>query len=241
MTLGDLSVHSLEALKSILLRELRSAVQDHRLTLQSKTLHLLHSAIGTSDSSGVLVQRGHRKSASLRSIASTISTADPPVLVNEFDQSLVNLVIDGLSSTGSRSVLQHWVDFVIMIAQKFKGQKGALNSLIRCASQQLRTLVMQLQEVYTESSSDDMATPLTDAEPIMMLSVLERLVTLVSSTSGSRPSEEGTPRMNEGGSGILGLMSGVFVTDSPAVTEGVSGGLYISADSEAQARFGLPG
>ena len=190
----------------------------------------MQSAMGTSGSSGVLQLRGHRKSASLRSTASTISTSEHLVAVNEFDQSLVKLIIDGMSSTGSRSVLQHWVDFVIMIAPTFQRQTGTLNVIIRCVSQRLRTLMLQLQQVYKESSSDDMGTPLTDSEPIMMLSVLERLVTLVSSIAAPRLSEEGTPRTNEGGSGILGLMSGVFVTDTPAVTEGVSNCLYFSAD-----------
>jgi len=67
----------------------------------------------------------------------------------------------------------------------------------------------------------DLSMPLSEVEPIMLLHTLERMVTLLASIGTPRPSLDGTRRSHEGSSGLLSMMSGVFIAEPTATPENV--------------------
>ncbi|ORY25817.1 Dopey, N-terminal-domain-containing protein [Naematelia encephala] len=204
---GDISFSSLEQLKAALLVKLDIAIQARHLTLQSKMLHLFHSAIGAFAD----ISRGHRKSASTNTTEKGSSNGDAEY--QDFDAALVQLIIDGVSSPANRPVLQHWVDFVLMTVPQLQHRQDLLYSLCECFSEQLRFTMVKLRDGYAIASSRDFTLAITDAEPTMLMNVLERLLLLAAATL-TRRSEDGGAKQPEGGSRLLGMMSGVFIADT---------------------------
>ena len=215
---GDMSNSSLDCVGMALLRKLERAVHQGQLTLQSKILHLLQSVVAASSISS---SREHRQSAPLNEKALAIGMHGPPDLSTDFEGLLITVIKDGLSSSANRSVLQHWVDFILMMAPQAQRRSFPLTAICTCVSGQLKVTLRQLQESYHPSSPQDLAMSLTEVEPIMLLNALERIVTLLSSTDKAKPSSE-TSRHSEGGSGILSMMSGVFTAETNATPESVS-------------------
>ena len=132
------------------------------------------------------------------------------------DTIIAHLAVDGIRSTSNRPIMQHWVDFVILMAPQFASRPGMVHTLITSLSEQLRSLMIELRNSFDKSielrNSFDKSSPtsLSDTEPVMLLSCIERLLSVDS--VGARPAEGRVG--NEGGSGIFGLVSGVFVADA---------------------------
>ena len=208
VTQGDLAQHSLDMLKSALITNLALAVKEQQSTLQSKTLHLLHGAITTVPH--FPAARGHRRSASSleKGRSSNVSAVD-----EELDRKLVQIIIDGVASPANRPILQHWVDFVHMTAVQLQSRPVLLQTLCDCFSYQLKALMLELRNVYSKPQ-DTIKSNLSDAELVMIISGLERLATLASSIGGGGRRSEDGKSASEGGSGFLGLMSGVFVIEN---------------------------
>ncbi|WVW80007.1 hypothetical protein I302_101980 [Kwoniella bestiolae CBS 10118] len=202
---GDVSQHQLVNLKISLVANLSSAIQQKRMTLQSKLLHLLHSAISASSTSKSL---NHRRSPSL--------TERPP-LDAEFEVNVVKLIIEAVLSTGNLPVLQHWIDFVLMtLPQLSTARNGLLQALSECFAQQLRYLSIHIDSVYirSDASVKDEKLFVTDAEVVMILNALERVLVIL--TSGPGVKHDDMSRQGDGEKGLLGLMSGVFTVEAPA-------------------------
>ena len=218
---GQTSGADLGAVKSALVRKLDWAIRRQSWTLQRKMLHLLQECMRATAAAS---PSGHRRSQSSISLLEKsnpkgfVSAANPDT---EFDAALERLVIDGLSCPAIRPVIQHWVDFVLQAAPLMKGRRGFLEALCECISKQLRLNMLHLRDVFSQTTHN-LVTRLTDAEPLAYLDALEGTVKLLMTSGLARRSEEGAPRPNEGGSGILGLMSGVFIAEAPVASEGVS-------------------
>ncbi|WVQ94532.1 hypothetical protein IAU59_001611 [Kwoniella sp. CBS 9459] len=205
---GDVSVPQLTDLKISLVEKLLAAIHHRHLTLQSKMLHLLHSAINAS--SPTAKTQSHRRSPSL-------AEKQPlPDLTSDFDQNLVRMIIDGVSSPTNLPVMQHWIDFVLMTVAQFASKPSLTHSLSECFAQQLRQLIVQIQGAYdkTTVSIVDQKLSITDAEVVMVLNALERVLMILSSGPGARTDD--LIKAAEGEKGLLGLVSGVFTVEAPA-------------------------
>ena len=207
VSFGDLSASNSSLLKSSLLDKLASATLSGQCTLQAKLLRLLHSTmLAHVPGHPTHGHPGHGRSTSLS------EKAPPPPESEEFDRRLVQVIIDGVSAMKNRPVLQHWVDFILMSAQYLHSRRELLQVLCDCLALQVRHTLLRLAGIYIHGSISG-ARGTSDVEPIMLLSALERLASLIGpSTAYARP--EDTKSGHDGGSGLFGLMSGVFVADS---------------------------
>jgi hypothetical protein len=210
---GDVSQPSLATIRLHLVDKLSAAIHRRQNTLQSKMLHLLHAAMSASDTP----QRHHR-SASVPEKSDAIST-DPE---SDFEAAVVSVIVEGVSSASNQPILQHWIDFVLMTSSHLSRRGELLESLNTCFASQLRSVMSKLKNVYDQSPVSDLRTSTSEAEPIMLLNALERVVMLLASLQTSRRSEDGSRQGNEGGSMILGLVSGVFGADGSSSSEIVS-------------------
>lgn len=195
----DLNRPSLNLIRRTLVDQLNIATETHTVTLQSKMLHILHSTVSAIST----MAKTHRRSTSLTE-------------GDEMDTIIAHLAVDGIRSTSNRPVMQHWVDFVIIMAPQFASRPGMVHTLITSLSEQLRSVMIELRNSFDKSSP----TSLSDTEPVMLLSCIERLLSVDS--VGARPAEGRVG--NEGGSGIFGLVSGVFVADATDERVGSSNG-----------------
>ncbi|WWC87738.1 uncharacterized protein L201_002630 [Kwoniella dendrophila CBS 6074] len=204
---GDVSPQQITELQNALVNKLSSAVQLRQLTLQSKMLHLLHSAISASSAKKL---NNHRRSPSLT------EKAPQPFLEGDFYERLVDLIVEAVSSQRNLPVLQHWVDFILMTMPQLSPENGLLQTLSECFSQQLRYLAIHIDSVYIRSTGSvtDEKLLVTDAEVVMILNALERVVILLTAGPGVKP--EDLSKQGEGEKGLLGLMSGVFTVEAPA-------------------------
>ncbi|WVR03947.1 hypothetical protein IAU60_000946 [Kwoniella sp. DSM 27419] len=204
---GDTSSSHLSDLRSVLVDKLVSAVAKRQLTLQSKTLHLLHVVI---DAASTAKSHKHRRSLSLAGKNAAYGDAATP------DHLLVRMIIDGVSTPTNLPVLQHWIDFVLMTINHLAPNRSCILALTEAFAQQLRSLVQQMQHVYTITQASAAGHPLkiTDVEVAMVLDVLERL--LVALNSGPTTRQEDLYKPVDGEKGLLGLVSGVFTVEAPA-------------------------
>lgn len=196
---------SLDQLKLVLLAKIESTTRLGEITLQNRLLHLLHSVMIASP-----VNLTHRQSSS-------INEKIPQDSVDGFERALAHTIIDGVSSPNNREVLQHWIDFVLMVGPLLKSKPAILQSICDCFSLQVRIGSLELKEQIVSGSVKGRGT--SDSDVVALLSGLDRLLSLTALAASGRKSEDGRVA-NEGGSGIFGLVSGVFVAD--AVDEKVS-------------------
>lgn len=208
---GDLNAGSLDLIKTTLVSQLLLATQDRRLTLQNSMLHLLHSAITAGHEKR---PRGHRVTSSTFSLPEKGGAALPADDASaQFDRSLVDMIKIGTAAPGNRPILQHWIDFVLMIISYFEVKPLHLRNLSDAFCEQLRDTMITLHATFTSASVDDQAATMTEAEPVMLIGVIERLAMVLGVRSGSRKSEDRDRHERDGG--ILGYLPTVFSVEAP--------------------------
>ncbi|ODO06352.1 hypothetical protein L198_01584 [Cryptococcus wingfieldii CBS 7118] len=219
---GDVPYPLLNDLKAKLVENLISAVQKGHLTLQSKMLHLLHSAIHASaprrDHPSRVASHTHRRAAS------SIFEKPPPLEISpsEFEYQLVVMIMRGVVTPSNIPVLQHWVDFVLMTVPTLASRPALLHTLVECFSQETRELVQRMRDAHEKASGHrdevihDETLSVTDAEVVMTLNALERVLTLLGNQALGRADETPNPQ-TESGSRILGLVSNVFTVEAPSI------------------------
>ncbi|KAK1927398.1 Dopey, N-terminal-domain-containing protein [Papiliotrema laurentii] len=201
MLTGDLSGPIVHTLKSTILDQLSRAIYGGRCTLQYQFLRLLQILSSLS----APPRRAHHRSA---------STNEKPSNADEeaFELKLAQVIIQGVSSESNRPVLQHWVDFVLTIAPTLHLKQAQLYSICESFSLQVRSTVLDLRKGFTDENPRGRG--VTDAEVVLLLTGLERLLALCGQVHASQKVEE-SRGTNEVGSGILGLVSGVFIAETP--------------------------
>ena len=207
---GEVDAATLETIESVIVSRLFAAVHTHRLDLQNKLLHVLHSVIFAS---AALLPQGTRNS---RGSDDEIEEEQAP-RTSTSNPLLVQTLVDGLSKPTNRPVLQHWIDFILMTVSQFRSLSHVIFPLSDCLCRQLRASLTDVQQIAARDIKGKVASTLhtTDAEFIMLLNALERLV-LMSLSKTVDPggddeggsTEKGPP---ESSSGILGY---VFGTES---------------------------
>ena len=218
---GEVDLVTLQSLESAVVQKLYFCVHTGRLDLQNKLLHLLHSIIVASiaGSDG----RGHASAANVERAAETMSLQDVPAASRKESHAvhplLVQTLVDGISAPSNRSILQHWLDFVMMTVPQFKETlKAVVTPLTDCVCRQLRLALTEILDASVDGpQGEDLVSYTTDADFMSLLTALERLSLLsMSRTPGEQPVEEEQQTVEKAAQesgGLLGYVSNVFSSD----------------------------
>ncbi|KAI0375501.1 hypothetical protein BV20DRAFT_986250 [Pilatotrama ljubarskyi] len=217
---GEVDTITLQSLESAVVQKLYFCVHTTRLDLQNKLLHLLHSVISAS-----LSNSEGRAAAQIERSADGLSLQDAPTTTRREAHTvhplLVQTLVDGISTPSNRSLLQHWLDFIMMTVPLFKESlKAVVVPLSDCVCRQLRLALAEILDASVEAiRNDDIVSYTTDSDFLMLLTALERL-TLLSMTraAGEHQQEEDQPmdRVPQESGGLLGYVSNVFSSDGPS-------------------------
>lgn len=215
---GEIDSLSLGSVEAAVIGKLYFAIHTRRLDIQNKLLHLLHSimSVVTLSPEGLMAQAeegGHAPGPEVSQEAASYP----------LNPLLTQALVDGISTASNRPVLQHWLDFVLMAVPQFQpALQPVVLPLIECICHQLQ---LDLDEVLLASSESrksntDFASRATDAEFIMLLNGLERLILLsLAYPSESSSMDDDTSYSEKAppdASGILGNVFGVFGSDGSA-------------------------
>ncbi|KAG6817586.1 hypothetical protein H0H87_006963 [Tephrocybe sp. NHM501043] len=209
-----------DGIEAVIVGKLYFCVHSERLDLQNKLLHLLHSLISASTSHEAGRQMMQRQDGSGPS--STIDhDNDQEPRRYSVNSLLIQALVDGIAVRTNRPVLQHWLDFILMAVPQFQ---PALQAVVTPLNDCLcRQLIVSLTDIHAASSqghefTQDLASSATDAEMIMLLNGLERMILLsLAYTSELSETEDDYAPQDKAGtenSGLLGYVSNVFGSES---------------------------
>ncbi|EJU02805.1 hypothetical protein DACRYDRAFT_94483 [Dacryopinax primogenitus] len=211
---GEIEKASLLSLQQNVVSKLYSSIHTARLDLQNKLLHILHSIILAT-------------APLLRGSPSPSKVTETPIEDKDKDKGptsdkllalLIQTLLDGVSRASNRPILQHWIDFVLMTIPQFLDSMQLLVvPLCQCVSQQLRNALHDIHRATTKDvkGKGNLSTTTNDAEFVILLNALERLVLMsLSRASDVRTSEDEVGERTGEGGGLLGYVSGVFGADS---------------------------
>ncbi|GJJ13160.1 hypothetical protein Clacol_007411 [Clathrus columnatus] len=226
---GDFSVHRLQLTQKVIVEKLCISVHEDRYDLQNRLLHLLHSTF--SGLSAILTQDNRTGSSNRLANGiekeSSAPVSQVPEIPIDTHPILLPTLLDGISKTAGRQILQYWLDFILMTIPLFPRLLGhTVVPLSDCICRQLWFTIGALADVFREASSSqrDIHSNITDTEVVMLLNTLERLA-ILSLAKGGEPGiqdkdEETTiEKYNQdtgGSGGILGIMTNVFTSDTSA-------------------------
>ncbi|KAL5535972.1 hypothetical protein ACEPAF_4066 [Sanghuangporus sanghuang] len=222
---GDLDQPTIGSLESAITFKLFALVHSQRLELQNKLLHLLHSIISSSVAYSDR-QRAKSPNLSLRNSTDPDSATEDgvtqPLAASASTNSLfVQLLIDGIATPSNRPLLHHWLDFVLLTVPQFPHVlTSAVFPLNTCACRQIRKALRDLSSVLsTTQEPSQVKSCVDDAEFVMLLNALERLILLGLDELDSTITEETSSpdKSSADTSGLLSMVSNVFLTDSPNV------------------------
>lgn len=246
---GDLDNTTLDAIETTVITKLYSCIHSGRLDLQTKLLHLLHSVILAASTTIDIPQQSrrsrlhpHRRSAELSTHMSVSAdnlhvTESHRKLGGTLNPLLAQTLINGISAQTNRPIFQHWIDFILMTIPQFQQSlQHLVFPICECICQQLRAAVADLERIGQGNwkGKGNAESTITDAEFIMFLHALERLVLQgLSKADAIAPegledlpgsSEKVSDRAAEG-TGLLGYVTNVFATDGS--TPNVDGSLSV--------------
>ncbi|KAL0565856.1 hypothetical protein V5O48_016166, partial [Marasmius crinis-equi] len=217
---GEVSAMAVESVEPVAIGKLYLFVHSGRLNLQNKLLHLLHSVISASIS---LDDRRNLNKTRLAdtSVESTSSDYhDASARSYSVNPLLIQTLVDGVILQSNRPILQHWLDFVLMaVPQLQPSLQAVVPPLNDClCSQLLSSLkgVVSMSKDGQEYSEDDSCTA-TDAEFLMLLNALERLVLLGLAYTSEESALEHDDQLAEKpveNTSLLGYVSNVFSSDN---------------------------
>ncbi|PPQ99509.1 hypothetical protein CVT24_005299 [Panaeolus cyanescens] len=219
---GEVDITLTQSVEAITIGKLYFSIHMNRLDLQNKWLHLLHTVISVSTSHSEAALR----TASLQAEEGALDPSSGGEKINEPPRYPVNplltqTLVDGISVRSNRAVLQHWLDFILMAVPQFQpALQGIVTPLCDCLSRQVLFALGDLLRITAQPQdfAEDQRTSVSDAELIMLLSGLERLVLLsLAYTSESETTDDEQNTIEKSSSepgGLLGYMSGVFGSES---------------------------
>ena len=233
---GELEHVSVDAIEAAVIGKLYFCIHIDRLDLQNKLLHILHSLLSASTSNWDSSAPGNRNMGSNDSAPEDQTTQEGLLegqRTHTVDPLLLSILVDGISTLTNRPVLQHWLDFVLMAVPQFQPMlQVVVNPLNDCVCRQLRLALADiLQASRDRDDVEDIASAATDAEFIMLLNALERLVQL--SLVNLQPNQEdedsgAAEKPPIENSGLLGYVSNVFGSDN--VTDLTADQVTVSVD-----------
>ncbi|EJC98757.1 uncharacterized protein FOMMEDRAFT_170958 [Fomitiporia mediterranea MF3/22] len=221
---GDLDQPTVDTLESAITAKLFAFVHFEHLELQNKLLHLLHSVISLS-AAATDKQRTKSPAMALRDLTDPISAdgdavAQPPAGSVSTNALFVQMLVDGVSTPSNRPLLHHWLDFVLLTVPQFPHILApAIFPLNACACRQVRRALSEFGSVLSMSQapSKEVVSCVDDAEFVMLLNALERLILLSLDEMDSSITEEANlpDKPTSDGTGLFSMVSNVFLADSP--------------------------
>ncbi|TFK26748.1 hypothetical protein FA15DRAFT_255211 [Coprinopsis marcescibilis] len=216
---GDIDQVSVEGIEAIVIRKLYYSIHTRGLDIQNKLLHLLHSIIALSTSNAEIARRTAAREGGLDGSGFQDKAAE-----DGFGYSLnplfIQTMIDGISVSSNRPVMQHWLDFILMAIPQFQpALQPAIVPLNDCLCRQLRSTLNSISDIraHSEEYTGDLHTTPTELDMIMLMNGLERLILLgLAFTSEAEMAEDdgsGQEKPNTESSGLLGYVSTVFSSD----------------------------
>ncbi|KAI0783393.1 Dopey, N-terminal-domain-containing protein [Abortiporus biennis] len=211
---GEVDVIGLQSTEAVIISKLYLSVHTRRLDLQNKLLHLLHSIISgfhahvEAPASKINKESAERLTDGAKQDGSSSSSYN----INPL---LTQTLVDGISVSTNRSVLQHWLDFILMTVPQFPVMlRGIVVPLCDSLCQQLRFGLADILQVSDKQAvAGDAYAYTTDADFVMLLGALERLVSIDSQDDD----DVAAPEKQEGG-GLLGYVSTVFSSEPSSST-----------------------
>ena len=213
---GEVDHLTLETLEPIIIGKLYFFVHLKRLDVQNRLLRILHSLISAS-TVNIAQTNGEEQSGS----ESSHISGKKVYTVNSL---LTHTLMDGIAMPHNRPVLQHWLDFVLMAIPQFQpALQAVIPPLVDCICRQLRSHLNDAARANQRGSSNVVTGVATDAEFVMLLNTLERLLVLgLANYSYVAQQDEDTPTQEKAGgesSGILGYVSNVFTSETISPSE----------------------
>lgn len=220
---GEIDDISLETIQATVVGKLYFSIHTGRLDLQNKLLHLLHSVISASTALYPSTSKAITASPALSQGRSTRGSQDGGRPDKGASPLLIQTLVDGISVPQNRPLYQHWLDFVLMTIPQFQNTlRTTIGPLIDCICRRLRMALTDLSQVFVEGRAGiaNKQLALTDAELVMYLNALERLVLLSLSNRASPAQLEDDGIAIERGipepTGLFGYVSTVFGTEENA-------------------------
>jgi hypothetical protein len=218
---GEVDPVTVEVIEALVVGKLYFCIHRGRLDLQNKLLHLLHSLIfastaGNDPSSG----KQRQGDVSVDGTTGPDSSQEVSPRAYPVNPLLIQTLVDGIATPTNRPILQHWLDFVLMAVPQFQPTlQAVVTPLNECMCRQLLASLGDILNVTFKDGlfTDDLTSYTTDAELIMLLGGLERLVLLslaYPAESASSEDEQPSPEKATENSGLLGYVSTVFSSES---------------------------
>lgn len=232
---GEIDIPLVESIEATTIGKLYLSIHMERLDLQNKLLHLLHSVISVT-ASLLDIPTSAKPDDTLSESVGIPERATDIAARYPLNPLLIQTLVDGISTRSNRPVLQHWLDFILMAIPQFQpALQAVVNPLNVCLCRQLLSSLSEvtIAASVTGSDTEDTSIMATDAELVMLLNALERLILLsLAYTSEPDTSEDETGIMEKTeGSGLLGYVSNVFSSESN--THGQNEQLNVSLSSRA--------
>lgn len=246
VTKGDVDPLTLDNVEAAIIGKLYVSVHSERMELQNKLLHVLHSVILASTGNDPAKPEHSSRFDRTQTGGALAGEAGEQLLNSPISSKvnplLVQTLVDGISKAANRPVLQHWVDFILMTIPRF--QQSASNLIFPLSDatcRQLRVGLEDLVRTYADShTTANIRSFTTDSDLIVLFNALERLVLLGLTKSENGSVEDDTASVQERvaveSSGLLGLVSNVFSSDSASVQEEH---LVVSTESLVKSRHYL--
>ncbi|KAI0095247.1 Dopey, N-terminal-domain-containing protein [Irpex rosettiformis] len=219
---GEIDMIVLQSVESAVVTKLYACVHTGRLDLQNKLLHLLHSTISA--------LHGHvdaeiQKSARISQADQSMDGPRSQISQTSYSTNplLIQTLVDGISITSNRPIIQHWLDFILMTIPQFHEMlQPAILPLNDCVCKQLRSTLDEITSASRISArTADVTAYSTDADFVMLLNAIERLVLLSLShlqQTGSVEDDGMNEKPIHESSGLFGYMSNVFSSDTASLS-----------------------
>jgi hypothetical protein len=220
---GEIDQAALETVEAVIVTKLYTCVHTGRLDLQTKLLHLLHSVISALSTLGSQLPMTHQPRLDLLSDASQAPDVDREAAPQSYNMNplLIQTLTDGIGALTNRPLLQHWLDFVLMTIPQFHSAlQPAVEPLIECICRQLRSATNEIASARSQlTDTEDISSATSDAELIMLLHAIERLLLLNLSRQIEAADAEDdngyTEKSATDGAGLFGYVSNVFGSEHP--------------------------
>ncbi|KAJ6523556.1 Dopey, N-terminal-domain-containing protein [Mycena capillaripes] len=218
---GEVDPVTVEVIEALVVGKLYFCIHRARLDLQNKLLHLLHSLISASTASNDPASGKQRQGdGSVDGTTGPDSSQEVGSRAYPVNPLLIQTLVEGIATPTNRPILQHWLDFVLMAVPQFQPTlQAVVTPLNECLCRQLLASLGDVLNVTFKDGlfTDDLTSSATDAELIMLLGGLERLVLLslaYPAESASSEDEQPAPDKATENSGLLGYVSTVFSSES---------------------------
>lgn len=220
---GEIDTLTLDNIEAAVISKLYFCIHVGRLDLQNKLLHILHSLISASTSNLELLAPPNKtpkpSDGPSEDHGTQESSQDEGKRTYVVNPLLIQTLVDGIATLTNRAVLQHWLDFILMAIPQFQPMlQSVVGPLNDCVCRQLR---LALADILHASSAPgdvaDITSSTTDAEFIMLLNALERLVQLSLTNVDPNVLDDDNNAMDKTSpenSGLLGYVSNVFSSDN---------------------------